>query len=62
MEAADYLSLKPSYVYKLVCLGKLPYHKPNGKKLYFSREKLDRWMLGEDSLDERAATYLNTHR
>lgn len=45
--------------------GILPFSKPNGKKIFFDREKLDQWMLGNanKSLAEKeieAATYINT--
>jgi excisionase family DNA binding protein len=39
--AADYLNLKPSYVYNLVCLGKLAAYKPGGKKLLFKISDLE---------------------
>lgn len=43
-ETAFYLDLSVSYVYKLCHQGKLAYSKPNGKKIYFSKESLDNWM------------------
>jgi excisionase family DNA binding protein len=44
-EGCAYLGYKKSYVYKLISAGKLPYSKPNGKKIYFDRLKLEEWML-----------------
>lgn len=44
-QAADYLDLSPSYLYKLVSKGAIHAHKPNGKKIYFSREELDKWVM-----------------
>lgn len=64
-EACEFLGYKKSYVYKLTASGILPFSKPNGKKIYFDREKLEQWMLSNSkkSLSERqedAATYVNT--
>lgn len=44
-EAARYLNLAESYLYKLTSSQQIPFYKPNGKKLYFKREELDSWML-----------------
>lgn len=44
-ETADYLQLSHSYLYHLASKGILPSYKPNGKKLYFSRQELDQWLL-----------------
>lgn len=49
-EAAMYLSLSESYLYQMVSKGQVPYYKPNGKKLYFSRKELDRWLLRNKSI------------
>lgn len=64
-EACEYLGYRKSYLYKLTSSGILPFSKPNGKKIFFDREKLERWMLGNasESLADRevqAATYENT--
>ena len=40
-EAADFLGLKESYVYKLVFLKRLPYYKPHGGRLLFDRAELE---------------------
>lgn len=44
-EAANYLSLKKSYLYKLTHRFQIPFYKPNGKNLYFNRHELEKWML-----------------
>jgi excisionase family DNA binding protein len=64
-EGCEYLGFKKSYVYKMTASGILPFSKPNGKKIFFDREKLEEWMLGNSSKShtERqidAATYENT--
>jgi len=64
-QACEYLGYKKSYVWKLTSAGIIPYSKPNGKKLFFDREKLEEWMLSNASKShaERqidAATYEKT--
>lgn len=49
-ETAMYLSLSESYLYQMVSKGQIPHYKPNGKKLYFSRKELDRWLLSNKSI------------
>ena len=44
-EAADYLGLSKSYLYKLTCSNKIPHYKPQGKRLYFSKSELDIWLF-----------------
>jgi excisionase family DNA binding protein len=58
-QAAEYLKLRPSYIYSLVHQGKIPYHKPNGKKLYFFKHELNEWILGTKvrSVDELHEDY-----
>ncbi|MBN1448772.1 MAG: helix-turn-helix domain-containing protein [Bacteroidetes bacterium] len=45
-EAADYLDLSISMLYRHVREGRIPAFKPNGKKWYFWTEDLDRWIRG----------------
>jgi excisionase family DNA binding protein len=42
---AHYLNLKKAYIYKLVSLGKLPYYKPLGGKVYFKKSELEAFVL-----------------
>lgn len=44
-EAAQYLELSHSHLYKQTSAGEIPFYKPNGKKLYFKRSELEDWML-----------------
>jgi excisionase family DNA binding protein len=44
-EATVYLEVSHSHLYKLTSTGTIPAYKPNGKKLYFNREELNRWLL-----------------
>ena len=43
-EAAMYLGMSPSYVYKLTMRNQIPYYKPNGKVVYFKKDELEAWM------------------
>ena len=44
-EAAKYLDVSPSHLYKLTSGGKIPHFKPQGKKLYFEKSELDQWLM-----------------
>ncbi len=44
VEAAQYLSISQSTLYKLTYQRKIPCHKPNGKYLYFFKHELDEWI------------------
>ena len=65
-QGCKYLGYAKSYVHKLTSAGILPYSKPNGKSIFFEREKLETWMLSnaKTSLAEKqieAATYITTN-
>ncbi len=62
-EACKYLDMSASHLYKLTSQNLIPHFCPQGKKLYFQRESLDKWLLRnrKDSVDEietLAANYL----
>jgi excisionase family DNA binding protein len=48
VEAARYLSISQSHLYKLTSQRKIPSHKPNGKYLYFFKEELDEWIVSSE--------------
>ncbi|MDX2190772.1 MAG: helix-turn-helix domain-containing protein [Bacteroidota bacterium] len=43
-EAAKYLDVSPSHLYKLTSTKTIPHFCPQGKKLYFKRSELDDWL------------------
>lgn len=43
-EAALYLGLSKSYLYKLTSGQKIPHYKPAGKMVYFNRRELETWL------------------
>ena len=66
-EGCEYTGYTKSYMYKLTSGGVIPYSKPNGKKIWFDREKLDQWLLSNSSAtlaeqESKAETYLAIHR
>lgn len=42
-EAALYLGMENSYLYKLTCQKKIPFYKPNDGRIYFKKAELDDW-------------------
>jgi len=62
-EAAIYLEVSHSHLYKLTSSGAIPAYKPNGKKLYFNRQELDQWLqsnkqVSKDEIEQEANDYL----
>ena len=63
-ETSDYLHISKSYLYKLTCLKKIPYFKPNGKMIYFKKSDLNKWLFRnrqstETELEAEATKRLN---
>lgn len=44
-EAAEYMQLSKSALYKLTSSKKIPYYVPGGKIIYFRRIELDDWLV-----------------
>ncbi len=62
-ETAIYLEVSHSHLYKLTSTSIIPSYKPNGKKLYFNRKELDKWLLSnrqcsQEEIEQQAANYL----
>lgn len=43
-EAAKYMGVSKSYLYKLTMQQKIPHYKPMGKMCYFNRLELEEWL------------------
>ena len=43
-EAARYLGISQSYLYKLTMRQQIPHYKPMGKMCYFNRHELEEWL------------------
>jgi len=67
-EAAAYLDVSHSHLYKLTSTAAIPVYKPNGKKLYFKKNELDEWIVNakQESVNEIGNNigkmFLNTER
>lgn len=67
-EASSYLNLSKSYLYKMTSAGKIPFFKPSGKKLFFTKSQLDNWIQrnpikSKYEIEEMADNYiLNSKR
>jgi excisionase family DNA binding protein len=62
-EAAIFIEVSHSHLYKLTSSGKIPFYKPNGKKIYFNRVELEEWLLRnrnetDAEIEQKAADYL----
>ena len=62
-EAAHYLGVKPSYLYKMMMRRAIPYYKPGGKLCFFSRDDLDAWLTSiriksQNEIESEAARYI----
>ncbi len=62
-EACDYTGISKSYMYTLTSKGKIPCSRPTGKIIFFSKQKLDDWLLengqkGESEIEKEALSYV----
>lgn len=46
-EAASYLGFSVRYIYRLTYQKKIPFTKPMGKVLFFTKRSLDEWVKGK---------------
>ena len=61
-EAAKYMGISKSTLYKMTMRKQIPHSKPNGKVCYFDRLELERWLMSNrqatsDELQDRAQAY-----
>ena len=61
-EAARYMGISMSCLYKLTMRRAIPHYKPRGKMCYFNRHELEAWLQSnrvstEEELDRRANAY-----
>lgn len=62
-EAARYMGISKSYLYKLTMKQAIPHYKPMGKMCYFNRAELVEWLQQNrvattTEIDDRANRYL----
>lgn len=65
-EAASYLSMAKSYLYKLTSTGRIKFSRPGGKKIFFNRQDLDAYLLQNpsrtnDELETEASTFVTSN-
>lgn len=67
--ASTHYGVSKSHLYKLAHFKKVPYSKPNKKTIFFLKEDLDRYFLGNRieakepiDLEQQAANYLMTSK
>jgi excisionase family DNA binding protein len=63
-EAAKYMGISKSYLYKLTMLRKIPHFKPMGKMCYFNRAELENWLQSnriatDEAIASEALNYCN---
>ena len=61
-EAARYLGVSKSYLYKLTMKGEIPHYKPMGKMCYFNRVEIEQWLQRNrvstaDEISQQAQAY-----
>lgn len=61
-EAARYMGISKSYLYKLTMRGEIPHYKPMGKMCYFNRTELEDWLQrnrvsSDIEISQQAAAY-----
>ena len=66
-EACQYLGISESHLYKLTSRKQVPHFCPQGKKLYFNRLELDRWLQTNrkntpEEVDREATDYILNNR
>ena len=62
-EAAKFLNLSQSHIYKLTSERKIPHFKPSGKKIYFDKSELIQWLKRKpartrEETEEKASSYI----
>lgn len=62
-EAARYMGVSKSYLYKLTMRQQIPHYKPMGKMCYFNRAELEQWLQQNrcataTEISDRAAAYV----
>jgi Helix-turn-helix domain len=66
-EGCNYCDFTTSHGYKLTSLRKIPFSKPDGKKIFFCREDLEKWLLRnpvktQEEIDMEASTFVTLNR
>lgn len=62
-EAASYIGVSKSYLYKLTMNNSVPFYRPRNKMIYMERIQLENWLMqnriaSTDELQAKASTYV----
>lgn len=62
-ETAIYTGIAKKQLYKMTSTRQVPYYKPTGKRVYFKRTELDKWLSqnrisSTDELETKASNHL----
>lgn len=65
-EAAEYLGISVSHLYKLTAAGKIPHYKPTGKRIYFYVSDLNDFIRSgkvktKEEIEEGAINYVTNN-
>lgn len=66
-EAATYMGISKSHLYKMTMLGSIAFYKPRGKMNYFDRAELEKFLLQNritpaDEIEAKASTYVTLNK
>jgi len=66
-EAATYMGVSKSFLYKKTMDNSISYFKPRGKMIYFERESLEKELLQNritptDEIEAKASTYVTLNK
>jgi len=66
-EAANYLDVSESFMYKATHRNLIPHYQPGGKKIYFKIEDLDEWIFrnrvkSNEELENEAYEFINKQK
>lgn len=62
-QGCEFTGLSKTYMYKLTHQNRIPFFKPHGKHIYFSREELEKWLMQnpvktKEQIDREATGYV----
>ena len=66
-DAAVLTGMSKSHIYKLTCSKQIPFYRPSGKLIYFSRLELEGWLkqnrvTPEYEAEQQAIAYVMSHK
>ena len=66
-EAAKFMGMARSSLYKMTCEQSIPFYRPNGKMIYFEKTALEEWLRQnpvktQEQIAQEAQRYLLTHK